>query len=135
MIAVLVIIGGRLGDLFQHKRLFLIGATLFLLASILCGSAPGILWLIASRALQGVGAALLIPASMVITLNAFERHERGKTMGLCVGMASFFLATGPFLGGALTEWVSWRLVFWINIDGFWYTAGDVAGRNGCHQQH
>ncbi len=115
MIAVLVIIAGRLGDLFQHKKLFMMGVAVFLGASILCASATSLAWLVCARALQGIGAALLIPNSTVITLNAFELHERGKAMGMSIGFASIFLATGPFLGGLFTQLMSWRLVFWINV--------------------
>jgi len=115
VIAVLVVIGGRLGDLFQYRRLYFIGAIIFLMASLLCALAPDIIFLISSRALQGIGAAILIPSSMVLTLNAFDMSERGKAMGMSVGFASLFLAIGPFLGGLFTQLMSWRLVFWINV--------------------
>lgn len=114
-LAILIVPGGRLGDMYNHKQIFLLGAGLFLIASILCASASSLPWLIAARILQGAGGALLVPNSSVIILHAFPIEERGKAMGLYVGVASVFLAFGPLIGGILTQLVSWRLVFWINI--------------------
>jgi MFS family permease len=114
-LSVFIIMSGRLGDMYGHRRIFLIGALLFFFASIGCANAPNIQFLIASRAFQGFSAALLTPSSSTIMLNTFAPIERGKATGIYVGSASIFLAIGPFLGGVLTQWASWRWIFWINV--------------------
>jgi EmrB/QacA subfamily drug resistance transporter len=109
-----LIIGGRLGDLFQHQRIFLFGLIIFTISSITCGTAPNITWLICSRAIQGFGAALIIPNSSVLVINSFSKNEKGKAMGIYMGSALLFLPFALFLGGLFTQYLSWRFIFWIN---------------------
>ncbi|MCW2526199.1 MAG: stp 8 [Pseudonocardiales bacterium] len=117
--AALVAIGGKLGDRFGQVTTFRLGVITFFLASALCGLAPhaaiGQNWLIGARALQGVGAALMMPVSAVIVMAAFDVKQRGRAMAIDVGLSQVFLAVGPLLGGVLTEQVSWRAVFWLNV--------------------
>lgn len=110
-----VALGGKLGDSLGRVRAFISGIVLFAIASTICGFAPNQLVLISARAFQGIAAGLMIPASAAIVVDSFDIHERGKAMAIYVGVAQGFLAIGPLLGGALTEYLSWRWVFWINI--------------------
>ncbi len=110
-----VALGGKLGDSLGRVRAFVVGIVLFAIASTICGFAPNQMILIAARAFQGIAAGLMIPASAAIVVDSFDIHERGKAMAIYVGVAQAFLAIGPLLGGALTEYLSWRWVFWINI--------------------
>ena len=112
--AVFFVLGGRLGDFYGEKRIFLIGMVVFFLASLLCGLASNVGFLVFSRILQGCGSALLVPAQSVIILNAFPVNQRGRAIGINLSVASVFLVLGGFLGGAITEWSSWRMVFWLN---------------------
>ena len=114
-LAALVACGGKLGDLLGRATTFRAGVTVFFAASAGCGLAPGAAVLIAARGLQGVGAALMMPASAAIVINAFDRRERGRAMAIYAGISQLFLAIGPLLGGFLTETVSWRAVFWLNV--------------------
>jgi MFS family permease len=113
--AVLLVTGGRLGDIFGRRRIFLIGVGLFAFASATIGFAPSDGWLVASRALQGVGAALMMPGTLSIITNAFPPHERGRAIGIWAGVSAIALAIGPLVGGWLTEDVSWRAIFFLNI--------------------
>lgn len=117
-LAALVALGGKLGDKFGGVTTFRIGVAVFFVASALCGLAPhgtwGEPWIIGARALQGVGAALMMPVSASIVINAFT-EKRGRAMAVYVGISQVFLAVGPLLGGLLTEAVSWRSVFWLNV--------------------
>jgi EmrB/QacA subfamily drug resistance transporter len=113
--AVLLATGGRLGDIFGRRLTFLIGVVVFALSSATAGLAPDMTALVASRVLQGVGAALMMPATLSIVTDAFPAHERGKAMGTWAGVSALALAVGPVLGGFLTEHVSWRAIFYLNI--------------------
>jgi EmrB/QacA subfamily drug resistance transporter len=113
--AVLLATGGRLGDIFGRRRTFLIGVVIFAAASAAAGLAPSTATLIAARVVQGIGGALMMPATLSIVTNAFEPHERGKAIGTWAGVSALALAIGPVLGGLLTEHVSWRAIFYINI--------------------
>ncbi len=113
--AVLLITAGRLGDLYGRKRIFIIGLCIFTLASLACGFAPGIGWLIAFRGLQGVGGAMMMPSTLSIIANVFLPSERGKAMGFWGGVTGFAVALGPSLGGLLVEAESWRWIFFINV--------------------
>jgi EmrB/QacA subfamily drug resistance transporter len=113
--AVLLVTGGRLGDIFGRRRLFLTGVVIFALSSAAIGLAPTDLALVAGRAIQGVGAALMMPATLSIISNAFPAHERGKAIGTWAGVSALALAIGPVVGGFLTESVSWRAIFFLNL--------------------
>jgi EmrB/QacA subfamily drug resistance transporter len=113
--AVLLVTGGRLGDIFGRRRAFLAGVVLFAASSATAGLAPSAIALVASRAVQGVGAALMMPATLSIITNAFPAHERGKAIGTWAGVSALALAIGPVVGGFLTEHVSWRAIFFLNL--------------------
>jgi len=113
--AVLLATGGRLGDIFGRRRMFLAGVVIFATSSATAGFAPDETALVVSRIVQGVGAALMMPGTLSIITDAFPAHERGKAMGTWAGVSALALAVGPVLGGFLTEHVSWRAIFYINI--------------------
>jgi EmrB/QacA subfamily drug resistance transporter len=113
--AVLLATGGRLGDIFGRRRMFLTGVVIFALSSATAGFAVNETALVLSRVVQGVGAALMMPGTLSIITDAFPAHERGKAMGTWAGVSALALAVGPVLGGFLTEHVSWRAIFYINI--------------------
>jgi EmrB/QacA subfamily drug resistance transporter len=112
---VLLVTGGRLGDIFGRRKTFLIGVTIFALSSATAGLAQDTTMLIVSRIIQGVGGALMMPATLSIVTNAFEPSERGKAIGTWAGVSALALAIGPVVGGLLTEHVSWRAIFYLNI--------------------
>jgi EmrB/QacA subfamily drug resistance transporter len=114
-LATLVVFGGKLGDLISHRKTFLVGITLFTASCLTCALANSGLSLIISRTLQGIGGAFMIPATSAILIRAFPDAERGKAIGIYVGVASLFLATGPIFGGLLTQYLNWRWVFWLNL--------------------
>jgi EmrB/QacA subfamily drug resistance transporter len=111
----LVLVGGSLGDRFGRRTIFIIGIAIFTGASVVCGLAGGSLTLIAARAFQGVGAALLVPASLAIIGNVFEGEARGKAIGTWAAWAAITGAAGPVLGGWLVDAVSWRAIFFMNV--------------------
>jgi EmrB/QacA subfamily drug resistance transporter len=113
--AVLLVTGGRLGDIFGRRRMFLFGVVVFAVSSAAIGLAPGESWLVAGRAIQGVGAAFMMPATLSIITNAFPPAERGKAIGTWAGVSALALAIGPVVGGALAEYVSWRAIFFLNL--------------------
>ena len=121
--AVLLVTGGRLGDIFGRRRMFLFGVVVFALASATIGFAPSDGWLVASRAIQGIGAAFMMPGTLSIISNAFPPEERGKAIGTWAGVSAIALAAGPVVGGWLTEDVSWRAIFFMNLP---VAAGAVA---------
>lgn len=113
--ASLALAGGRIADLFGHRRLFCTGMLIFACASAIGGLAFRGWWLIVSRALQGVGGAFMGPAALSLVIETFPLRQRGMAMGTLVGFSSLFLTLGPFLGGLFTEMLSWRFVFWVNL--------------------
>lgn len=110
-----ILLGGSLGDRFGRRRIFVIGTVWFALASLLCGLAPTPETLIAARILQGVGAALLTPGSLAMIQGAFVPDDRAKAIGAWSGLGGVAAAIGPFVGGALVQYASWRWIFLINL--------------------
>jgi EmrB/QacA subfamily drug resistance transporter len=115
MLGALVLAGGAAADRYGRKRVFLVGVVLFTLASLACGLSPSLPVLIAARAVQGVGAALLTPASLALLGATFDAKGRGQAVGIWAGASGLMSAIGPVLGGWLTQTVSWRAVFVINL--------------------
>lgn len=111
----LVLIGGAAGDRFGRKRVFLIGVAVFALASVACGLAPTVELLIAGRAVQGIGAALLTPGALAVIGSVFPPSERGKAFGAWAGAGALFGMVGPLVGGWLADAADWRFIFWINV--------------------
>ncbi|MHA7262737.1 MFS transporter [Arthrobacter sp. TMN-37] len=114
-LAAFILLGGALGDRFGRKRVFVIGVVWFAVASLLCGLAPNAGTLIAARALQGMGGALLTPGSLAMIQASFAWEDRARAIGAWSGLGGVATAIGPFLGGWLVESVSWRWIFLINV--------------------
>ena len=112
---VLLVTGGRLGDILGRRRMFIAGVVIFATCSATAGLAASSEMLIASRVLQGTGAALMMPATLSIITNAFTPAERGKAIGTWAGVSALALSIGPLVGGFLVEHVSWRAIFFINL--------------------
>ncbi|MCZ6748726.1 MAG: MFS transporter [SAR324 cluster bacterium] len=115
MLAALIVVGGALGDYFGRRRVFAVGIVLFAAASMWCGMVPDVGQLIAARAVQGIGGALLIPGSLAILSSTFSAERRGAAIGMWSGLTAINMAVGPVLGGWLVEHASWRWIFYINI--------------------
>ena len=115
LLAALLLVGGSLGDHYGRRRIFVLGVAIFAAASTWCGLAGDIHQLIIARAVQGFGAALLVPGSLAIISSAFREEERGRAIGTWSGFSAITAAIGPVLGGWLIDHVSWRAVFFINI--------------------
>jgi EmrB/QacA subfamily drug resistance transporter len=113
--AVLLVTGGRLGDLFGRRRMFLFGVVTFALSSGFIGFAQSEAWLVSGRAIQGIGAAFMMPGTLSIISNAFPPQERGKAIGTWAGVSAMALAIGPVVGGFLVENVSWQSIFFLNL--------------------
>ncbi len=112
-LAALMVLGGRLGDIFGLRKIFISGAVIFAGASAMAGFAQDVPWMIAARAVQGAGAALMMPTAVAIVSATFPREEKGKALGLLAGFAAFAAALGPIIGGGLAS-VDWRFVFLVN---------------------
>jgi EmrB/QacA subfamily drug resistance transporter len=111
----LILVGGSLGDRLGRRRMFLVGVTVFAVASVGCGLAPNIHQLVIARAVQGLGAAFLVPGSLSIISASFGEKERGRAIGTWSGFTAITTAMGPILGGWLIEHASWRWAFFINV--------------------
>ena len=114
-LASFILLGGSLGDRYGRRRVFLVGVVWFAVTSLACGLSPNAEVLIASRALQGVGAALMTPASLAMIQSSFVPGDRARAVGAWSGLGGVATAIGPFLGGWLVETASWRWVFLINV--------------------
>ncbi|MFE2275821.1 MFS transporter [Streptomyces sp. NPDC059454] len=114
-LAGLILLGGALGDRFGRRKVFVIGVLWFAVASLLCGLAPNAGVLIAARALQGVGGALLTPGSLALIQASFHPDDRGRAVGLWSGFGGIGAAVGPFVGGWLVDGPGWRWVFLLNV--------------------
>lgn len=111
----LTLLGGALGDHYGRRRVFLLGLVLFTVASVVCGLAPSLGWLLFGRAVQGVGAALLLPASLALLGSSFEGAARGTAIGSWAAVGALLSAAGPLFGGWLVDTVGWRAIFFINV--------------------
>lgn len=114
-LAALILLGGSLGDRFGRRRVFVLGVVWFAAASLLCGIAPGIGWLVGARALQGVGGALMTPGSLAILQASFRPEDRSRAIGIWSGLGGIAAVLGPLLGGWLLAVASWRWVFLVNL--------------------
>src|SRR5260221_6793801 len=115
VLAVLLITAGRLGDLFGQRRMCIVGVILFTLASAACGFSPSVGWLVAFRAIQGVGAALLLPQTLAILTTVFPPERRGAAFGIWGGVAGVATIAGPTLGGLLVSAFDWRYIFFCDV--------------------
>jgi EmrB/QacA subfamily drug resistance transporter len=114
-LAALLLVGGAMGDRFGRRLIFTLGTAMFALASVWCGFAPSIGHLIAARAVQGIGGALLVPGSLAIISASFPEQQRGQAIGTWSAFTGITAAVGPVLGGWIVQHLSWRWVFFINI--------------------
>ena len=114
-LSALILMGGALGDHFGRRRAFLIGIGLFLAASLACAGAPSLQVILVARAVQGIGAALLMPNSLAILGAGFEGEAKGQAIGTWAGVAAIASAIGPVLGGWLVEAAGWRSIFLLNV--------------------
>jgi EmrB/QacA subfamily drug resistance transporter len=113
--ASLLLTGGKLGDLLGRRKIFLVGIAIFTLSSLLCGLSSSAPELIAARAVQGLGAALMMPATLSIISATFAARERGTAIGIWAGVSAMALAIGPLAGGLITEHISWNWIFFVNV--------------------
>ncbi len=114
-LSALLLMGGAAGDRYGHRRLLLGGVGLFLAASLLCAAAPTLVWLLAGRVLQGVGAAMLMPTSLAILGSSFNGEARGKAIGTWAAAGAAAGAIGPLIGGWLIDLAGWRSMFLVNL--------------------
>jgi EmrB/QacA subfamily drug resistance transporter len=113
--AALLITGGKLGDYYGRRKMFTLGLAIFTLASLACGFAPSAGFLIGMRAVQGVGSALMNPATLSIITATFEPRERGRAIGIWAGVSAMALAIGPLLGGLIVDNLNWNWIFFVNV--------------------
>ncbi|WP_279581765.1 MFS transporter [Fodinicola feengrottensis] len=113
--AVLLLTGAALGDRFGRRRMFVAGLATFTVASAACALAPTIGLMIAARAVQGVGAALVLPLAITQLSAAFSAEQRGKALGIWSGITGLATFGGPFIGGAVAQGLAWQWIFWINV--------------------
>ena len=114
-LSALLLSGGAAGDRYGRRRVFVAGLVVFTAASLACGLAPSIGWLIGARLVQGVGAAALVPGSLALIDAGITEDDRGRAVGVWAGMSGVATALGPFIGGWLVDAASWRWVFFLNV--------------------
>src|ERR1700739_2260638 len=128
-LSALLLSGGAAGDRYGRRRVVVAGLAVFTAASLACGLAPTIGWLIGARLVQGVGAAALVPGSLALIDAGITDDDRGRVVGIWAGMSGVTTALGPFLGGWLVDAASWRWVFFLNVPlaiaVAWIAAGHV----------
>lgn len=137
-LAALLLVGGSMGDLFGRRRVFLLGVAIFAVASLVCGLASNIQQLIVARAIQGIGAAFLVPGSLALVSVSFSENVRGRAIGTWSGSTAITTAIGPAVGGWLIEHLSWRWAFLINLPlavaviavGLWRLPESRSGQSG-----
>jgi EmrB/QacA subfamily drug resistance transporter len=133
-LAVTVAIGGRLGDLYGRLKLFLAGTVLLGLGSVVCAAADSELTMLGGRAVQGIGAGVMMPNATGLLSESYEADQRGRALGICLGVSGAFLALGPVVGGVLVDAFGWRSVFVVNLPVIACVSGlvvlRVAGRGG-----
>src|SRR6266568_4870490 len=112
---VLLLTGGKLADLLGRRRIFILGLIIFTASSFFCGIANGSATLIAARTVQGVGAALMNPATLSIITATFPPRQRGMAIGIWAGVSAMALAIGPLVGGLITQHINWNWIFYINV--------------------
>ena len=110
-----IITAAALGDRFGRRRIFTLGLALFTIASAACALAPNASELIAARTVQGLGGAIVLPLSLTILTTAFPPERRAMIIGVYGGLAGLAVASGPLIGGAITEGIDWHWIFWINV--------------------
>src|SRR6476660_1924613 len=113
--AVLLMTGAALGDRFGRRNLYAVGVALFTAASAACALAPNVGVLIAARALQGAGSALLVPLGLALLSAAFPPERRGAAIGMFSAITGLAVASGPLIGGAVVQGLAWQWIFWINV--------------------
>src|SRR6187401_3874444 len=113
--AVLMLTGGKLADMLGRRRIFIVGLAIFTASSLACGLATGATMLIGARVIQGVGSALMNPATLSIITATFPPRQRGTAIGIWAGVSALALAIGPLVGGLLSEHVDWSWIFFINV--------------------
>src|SRR6202047_2708491 len=113
--AVLLLTGAALGDRFGRRRMFLIGMAVFTVASTAAALAPSTGLLVAARAVQGTGAAIVTPLTLTLLAEAFPKERRGMAIGVWSGISGIAVAVGPLVGGAVVQGISWHWIFWINV--------------------
>jgi len=113
--AVLMLTGGKLADMYGRRRIFVVGLVVFTLSSLACGLSTSSEMLIAARVIQGVGAAILMPATLSLITAAFPPQQRGAALGIWAGVSALALAIGPLIGGLITEHINWNWIFYVNV--------------------
>lgn len=115
VLSILLLLGGKLSDLYGKRRIFTLGIIIFVSSSFLSGCAQNGWMMLIGRFIQGIGASFLMPCVIVLIHRSFSADEFGKSFGLILGTSNLFYATAPFIAGLLTEFMNWRFFFWINI--------------------
>src|ERR687884_1301852 len=113
--ATFMLTGGKLADFFGRRLLFVVGLVIFTGASLACGLAPNAGFLIGARVVQGIGAAVMNPATLSIITATFPPRQRGTAIGIWAGTSAMALAIGPLVGGLLTEKINWSWIFFVNV--------------------